>query len=273
MGVGPEVEPGEVGRRGVEDGHLEGRGQGPERGHHEQGLEAPLVGAGQEQHGQDHQGPDQVELLLHGQGPGVGERGGGPGGHEVVAGRVDLPPVGVVEEGGQGILSEPGVEPGRLGEPDHEGHGHQHDEEGRQQSPGPAQPEGRELDPAPPGELGEQEAGDQVAGQDIEDVQAEEAPLEPPHPEVVAHDDEQGHRPQPVQGVDPDLAGGRRPGGQRVGVFGFGHRVGVTVPSDTRAASPSRSTSGRIRGCNHSPPALLIWMPSLQRTVTPSTSD
>ena len=37
------------------------------------------------QHGQHHQRPHQIELLFDGQAPGVGERGDGPRGHEVVA--------------------------------------------------------------------------------------------------------------------------------------------------------------------------------------------
>ena len=220
------------------------------------------------QHGQHHQGPDQVELLLDGQRPGVGEGGHRPGGHEVVAAGGDLPPVGEVEQGRQGAHPEVGVEAGRLGEPHHEGHGHQHDEQRRQQPAGPAQPEGRQLDAAPLAVLAEQQAGDQVAGQHVEDVQAEEAALQPPHAEVVAHDDEQGHGPQAVEGGDPLLAGGR---GRAVsGAWSSVDRLTIIVsappvPAQRRwggsgaAATPRPPWSCGCRRCS--------------RTVTPSTTD
>ena len=220
MGVGPEVEPGGVDARVVEQGHLDGRGHRPRRREGQQHPDPPGEGAGQGHHPQHHQGPDQVELLLDGQGPGVGEGVDRSGDHEVAAAGGDLPPVGEVEERRQGAHPEVGVEAGRLDEPDQQGHRHQHDQEGRQQAAGPTQPEGRQLDGAPTAVLAEQQPGDQVAGQHVEDVEAEEAALQPPHPEVVAHDDQEGHGPDPVEGGDALPAGGRRAGVDRPGVVG-----------------------------------------------------
>ena len=73
MGVGAEVEPGGVGHRAVEQGHLQGRGQRAQHRQRQQDPDAAGEGAREVHHRQHHQRPDQVELLLDGQGPGVGE--------------------------------------------------------------------------------------------------------------------------------------------------------------------------------------------------------
>lgn len=162
----------------------------------------------QSHHGERYQRPDQVELFFHGQRPRVGQRGHGTCGHEVVPTGGDLPPVREVEQCRKRVHPESGIQTGRLGEPYHHRHDHQHDEQRGQQSPSPAQPECRQLDPSPFVVLVYQQSGDQIAGEHVEDVQAEEAALKPADPEVVPHDDEEGHGTEPVEGRNP-LPSGR----------------------------------------------------------------
>ena len=214
MRVGSEIEPSGVRTRMVEDDHLGSRGQRTENRHDEEGLQPSSEAATHVHDGQDDEWPHQVELLLDGQGPGVGERGDGSRRHEVVRTRDDLPPVREVEECGERTQAEVRVEAGRGGKAHQQRHHHQHDGQGREQPSGTAQPEGRELDAVSLPVLAEQQSGDEVAGEHVEDVQAEEATPEPAHAEVVAHDDEQGHGPQSVESVDTVLAGGRRAGPQ-----------------------------------------------------------
>ena len=108
-GVGAVVEAAGVGARVVEEPHLHRRGRRRHHGERQQGPErpAPL------EHPHHHQRPDQVELLLDGQGPGVEQRGGHRGDGEVALPRLDLVPVPHVEEGGQGV--DPEGRPGAAG--------------------------------------------------------------------------------------------------------------------------------------------------------------
>ena len=154
VGVGAEVDPGGVGTGSEEDGHLDDRGDRAHRGHHQHGPHPAPEGPGEVEHGQHHQRPHQVELLLDGQRPGVGERRGGPGGHEVVAAGRDLPPVGEVEQGGE--RTPPVSGDGPVGSTKRTTRVTTTSTTSRagQQPPGPAQPEGGQADPVPPLELG-----------------------------------------------------------------------------------------------------------------------
>jgi len=106
-------------------------------------------------------------------------------------------PVGHVAQRGQGVVPE--ARPLHLGrEPQHQrAHACQQHEQGGQQAPGPAGPEAAQPDPAEAVVLGDQQRRDQVAGEDEEQVDAEEAALQP----VEVEDDHHGDRqaPQAVQ--------------------------------------------------------------------------
>ena len=122
VGVGAEVDAGSCWRRG-------GRGRPsppprppprpPTRRQHPRTPRRN--GSRQVEHGQHHERPHQVELLLHGERPGVGERGHGAGGDEVVAAGGDLPPVRDVEQGRERRPTGTRVGAGGLGEADHQG--------------------------------------------------------------------------------------------------------------------------------------------------------
>ncbi len=174
-GVGAEIGPiGSV--EMVRHPHPDGRRRRQGQGGADQDSARPPATAHHEEDAGDQQWPDEVVLLLYGQGPGVLERAhGGELGEVAVAGG-DLLPVGDVEQGGQGGRAQLGRdEPGTA----HQCVDGQHDQQqqhGWQQTPGPASPEGQHVPrwPFP----GQQQAGDQVPRQDEEDVHSQPAPVE-----------------------------------------------------------------------------------------------
>ena len=130
-GVGAVVEPVRAGA-GVGQGHRhDGRGHGAEGGHHPEAAPAPAA-----QGEKGHRRPDQVELLLDRQRPGVQQRRRRPEVHEVALVREDEAPVGHVAQGGEGVAPQRGerVGLGEVGGVDHD-EPHEH-EEGGQQAPG-----------------------------------------------------------------------------------------------------------------------------------------
>ena len=130
-------------------------------------------------------------------------------------------PVVHVEQGGDGIAPQPGeideavgagaAEEGVADQVERE-RGHD-EEERRQQPPGPASPEGGQVDAARADPLLQQERGDQEAGEDEEQVDPEVATLGPPELEVVRHHADDRHAAQAVQGGEVpagDRGRGRR---------------------------------------------------------------
>ena len=97
-GVGAEVDPVDVGGV-VEQAHLDRGGHGRRDAHAEQHLEA----LGEAQHAQHHERPDQIELLLHRQGPRVDQRRGRRRLVEVVRPDQDEVPVAHVEQSGERV--------------------------------------------------------------------------------------------------------------------------------------------------------------------------
>ena len=193
-GVGPVVDPGGIATGRVEDGHLDGRGGSQPQGQQHPG---PLHVDPAEPDQQD-QRPDQVELLLDGQRPEVPERRRRTELGEVGDVLEDEPPVAGVEDPGQDIAAHGGelvpVEQG--GPPD--GHEHHH-EEGRQQTSGPADPEVLQPDPLVTSVLGHQKVGDEITGEDEEDLHAEEPAEGPPEIQVIGDDRQHGDGPDAVQ--------------------------------------------------------------------------
>ena len=172
----------------------------------------------------EEQRPHQVVLLLDGQRPRVQERVGRlEVGEVVVAGR-HLLPVGDVEErrhrgGAQLRRHHAGPSGQRV-----EGQRRQEEEQGREQAPGPAGPEGTEPDPARGGLLGQQQARDQEPGQDEEDVHAVPAAAE--EPEVVRDHGGDGHAADAVE---------RRP----VPVFAHSPQDAASLDSDSAVTLPA----------------------------------
>ena len=160
----------------------------------------PASGAGPQQ----HQRPEQVELLLDRQRPGVVEPG------RQVPGRPQ-PQVAGVRQAHQGGPGEPEpdvaehVAPGGKGQEQHD--------EGRVEPARPAQVEPAQVDPAGPS-FAQQQSGDEIAGQHEEDVDAHPAAAEPRHTEVVEHHGQARDGAQPVEARLTGPVGCRPPAGR-----------------------------------------------------------
>ena len=153
---------------------------------------------------EERQGPQQVDLLLDRERPEVREGARRRGGVEVG----DVPP-GVVPVRDVGERCEPVgpdvVElPARHPAPRREGDPDERDEERREETAGPSQPEPSEVDAAaasrvaPRVELEDEQRRDEEAGQDEEQVDAEE----PARQRVGAQvEDDDGRHRQPAQPV------------------------------------------------------------------------
>ena len=122
----------------------------------------------------DEQGPHHVELLFHGQRPRVEERRHRPGDIPVVAGGGDLVPVREEEQRGQGIGPVAGIGTRGSDEAHVGGDRQDHQEKTGQQPPRSSSPEAEKMQTAAGPVIGQQKSGDQIAGQDIEDVHAHE---------------------------------------------------------------------------------------------------
>lgn len=216
VGVGAVVHPGGVRAGRVEDRHRHERGGGQGEGAH--GLQ-PLP----PQHG--HQGPQQqrpaqVELLLDGERPQVLEHGQGQAVElrEVHIVLRQLPPVAAVGEGGGDRPAQAAVclaagQCGRAG-----GH-REHEPQQGEQPQGAAFPEGAEPDPAGSPVVGGEQTGDQVAADDEEEIDSEEAARQPRRMHVIDDDARHGQCPQSVQAPGtPEVRSHRStvgPGGAR----------------------------------------------------------
>ncbi len=149
------------------------------------------------QHGDHHQWPEEVVLLLDRERPQVAER------NERLVGRVplsdrDLVPVADVEDAAGEVA--PGASHRRSPEQGHEHcHPGEHHEQGRQQPAEPASPELAEVDPTSTFVLADQEQGDEVAADDEEHLDAEEPAGEPCVVGVIDHHRHHGERPHPVE--------------------------------------------------------------------------
>ncbi len=157
----------------------------------------------------EDQRPEDVELLLHGEGPQVLEQRGTPGELEVRLLVDELPPVVDVQERRHDIAAQPRDRVGGHdgGEEDHHG---EHAVERREQPAGPAQPELAKRDPTLTSLLADEQRRDQVAADQEEDLDAEEAPRHEGHRGVV--EDHGEHRDRAKSVDAPEVREVRRGG-------------------------------------------------------------
>ena len=150
----------------------------------------------------DSEGPDQIELLLHAEGPQVQDRRlGFERGEIALPGEGEMP-VRHVQEGGQSVGAQP-CPLRRLGQRRGvDGDGRQQEQQRRQQPPGPAGPEPAQVDAPGAMALREQQRGDEQAAEHEEGVDPEAPAGHPGDSGVVEHDGKDGTGPEPVQRRD-----------------------------------------------------------------------
>ena len=262
-GVGSEVDPRRIRPRVEEDGHQDRRQdpQGDRQGHTDPAPRAPSP----VQQEQEHQRPDQVELLLDRQRPRVLQRRGRRELGEVGLVRVDGVPVVHVEQGGDGVAPQArevdeGVGAGgpEMGVQDQvEGERANDEEEGRQQPPRPPSPEGGQVDAAGAAPLLEQQRGDEEARQHEEQIDSEVPTRRPTELEVVRHHPDDGGRAQAVQGRQVLPGDGSRllPGGrQLVDEGGVSHGRSTRQTVGSSVGRTSRSTAAAAASGGAAPP-------------------
>ncbi|WZH51737.1 MAG: hypothetical protein PIR53_17175 [Nocardioides alkalitolerans] len=200
-GGGGEVRRGRRRRR-----HVEGPGEGAGGQDHHGGAQGPTgavrrrTARREPQHHGEERRPGDVELLLDRERPEVLERGGRAVGAEVVD-RLggDVPVAGEHQRPGgvDGRVAGPrGAEDEAAGPDGHREHEHR----GREEAAGSAGVEGPERDRAGALVLAEQQAGDEEAGDDEEDVDADE-PARGPTRQVVGDDGEHREGPEALDVV------------------------------------------------------------------------
>ena len=205
-GVGAVVEA-----REVDPFAREVRGP-PRRGERERGDdgEAPGPAAPEEHEEQRDEGRDeQVELLLHAEGPRVPQRRGVADLLEVGVLLADEAPVLHEEEAGEDVTGV-AVPVRRADEQPGDHDGRARDDQRRDEPLGPPPVEAQHVDRAAPGVLGDQQPGDEVPGEGEEVVDADPATDERRDPEVVQQHEGDEEASVPVEGGEALRAGGGR---------------------------------------------------------------
>ncbi|MDI5937380.1 hypothetical protein QLR68_04040 [Micromonospora sp. DH15] len=192
--------------------------QASERRQHR--LQSGAGHLGQRHRQQDQQRPDQVVLLLDGKRPEMlygGRRHRRVGVREAFG----QPPVQQVGRPGDDVAAD--LTPPATGHHQEHEHRcrHQHHVGRRQQPLGPAGVEAHQRDPAGPALFGQQLGGDEIARDDEEDVDADEAAGQRRHAGMEQHHRHHGDRADSL-----DVA--TEPGARPVG------RAGVVRPADGR---------------------------------------
>ena len=235
-GVRAVVDPADVAAQ--QHRHEDGRHQ---RRNGRDNQDPPNAAAGQPpppQQRDDDERPDQIELLLNRQRPGVAQRRRGRALGEIPALGPELTPVADVAEGRQPVQAQ---REARLGL-DQERRVYRHrgeDEEQRGKQPAcPSGPERSQRDTSRRLLFPQQEHGDQVAGQDEEDVHAQEPAPRSRDPAVEEQDGDDRNSAQPVE---RGLASGQPRGHRWAGCAGRLIRASRTgTPSESRSRSRSR---------------------------------
>jgi hypothetical protein len=240
-GVRAVVHPGRIGRA-VEDRHQQGRDQ--RRAHHDQQQPIwSLAEAGQQE--QQDGRPEEVELLLHGERPQVPQQGRTaelvevrrPTEDEVPVHRVGQRCDEVAAQSRELLVDEQHA---------HRGDGDEERVDRGQQASTAAEPEPPHADRAVPAVLAEEEHRDQVATDDEEDLDAEEAAPEPRRVAVVDDHRRDRERAQAVQARQVRDRLGVRGRPRNGGVGGDGHRslvrpAGRAILSRGRPTAAARS--------------------------------
>ena len=242
------------------------QGDHDERGYQGQpGEGARKLGAAADafQEEDDQEGKEHIELLLHGQRPGMPQRRRGGNRGEVALVAKEHPPVRGVEgrrKGVKGNRCAP-VLRGERGRRDD--NGEEHHGERREEAPGSGQPKVREDDVAAASLLGQEQRGDQEARDDEEDVNAKPSAGQPEgHPVRNDHGDD-GDRAQSVK---------RRPIEESVVAFrGAGVGVEVNWRGDDGVA-PGAPTGEGTNDARHGQRALSI-VGLVRSGAYPSQSD
>ena len=226
MRIGAVVDAVDVARGLEQDRHPQrGRPRGHEQRHHEAVERASGSAHGE---GEDER-PDEVPLLLDRQRPEVLQQRRAPQRLEVALAVDDVPPVGDVEQGGDGVAAQ-AVEGVGHAQYRPRAHRDQHHVQRGQKPSAPAQPELPAVDSAGSTPLLDHERRDEVAADDEEDVDPEEPSGDPGELEVEQHHGGDGERPHAVEsGPVPHRRSGRglasRSRGRGIG----GRDVVVTV--------------------------------------------
>ena len=230
-GVQPEVRerarrtglrPGEPQRPGDHDAE----GQGDPADGHRPRTQRQTRSAHEEE---EQERPHHVELLLDGQGPVVQYRALVGVGH-VLGGLRGEPPVRA-PQGGTDDVTGDALAVDRRDQCDGRGGGGGEDEGGqRQEPPDPPGVEVTDRDGARPGDLVDEQAGDEEAGQHEEDVDPDEAAADHSDARVERHHQHDGHRPQTLDvGTEPTTSPTPRPCGRdvRAGQGFQGHTAAI----------------------------------------------
>ena len=130
---------------------------------------------------------------------------------EVVGGLRGEPDVAHVQGGGRGVTRDIDHAQRREHDRRHDDRGRDDHQRGGQQPPRTASVEGRQVDPAGRLQLAHDQAGDEEARHDVEDVDPDVAPGQARDPCVVGKDQEDGDRAQAFD------VGSERPGAFRRG--------------------------------------------------------
>jgi hypothetical protein len=204
-GVGAVVGPARVHRRLEQVGHPQQRG---DRACADDAGDRQVAALEQPQQAEQEDRPQQVELLLDRQRPQVLEHRWTLDEGEVRLLGEDQEPVRDVEEGRPDL---PGQVRRILAVEDQHDHRDRRQQrvEGRQQTPGPAEPEALQRDLRRPAVLLGEQQGDQVPADDEEHLDPEEPAVQPLHVGVVEEHGDDGHR---AQAVEPGQVGGGSPG-------------------------------------------------------------
>ena len=116
----------------------------------------------------------------------------------------DVPPVLEPEQRRADVGAQLG-EQGMVEQDAERRHDDDHEHDGREQAPHATQPELGEVDGAGLLEFGHEQAGDEIAGEDEEDGDAEQAAKRELEVEVIADDGDDGERAQAVERRDVAL--------------------------------------------------------------------
>ena len=193
--VGPIVETGFAGAVSEEHRRLGCRGQHAQQREPEHGADSSEY----RQHPHDEDGPEEIELLLDRQGPGVREGRRGPGRGEVVRSLCDEVPIGDVERRTEDVPAQGRIGPRWERQLRDEHHRHNQEEQTRQKPTRPPGPEVSEPDAPVALHFGQQQGGDQESGENEEGVDSEVATGQRADASVVREDARDSKGPHPIE--------------------------------------------------------------------------